>query len=142
MKKLYLFALLVLPVVFCSVTIIHKKEFKDGVYKGESQSKYASEPYWGQVSLEIKNDTVKLLSFQIIDKKINEVFGSDYEQHFKDNAVYVDQCRNEIKGIKVYTEAFFKNKKIEKVDAITGATWSYNIFRDALNVTLEKARNK
>jgi len=76
-----------------------------------------------------------------MDKEKNEVFGPDYERHFKDNAMYVDQCRNEVKGIKVYTEAFLKTRNVDQVDAITGATWSYNIFRDALKAALEKAKH-
>lgn len=116
------------------------KQFKDGVYKGESQSKYTAESYWGQVTLKIKDDKVTLVSFQIVDKEKNEVFGPNYELYFKNNPEYVTQCRNEIKGIKAYTEAFLKNGNMEQVDAITGATWSYNFFRDALKVALEKAK--
>ena len=69
------------------------------------------------------------------------MFGPDYEQHFKDNAEYVQQCRNEVKALKTYTEKYMKTSNMEQVDAITGATWSYNIFRDALKTALEKARN-
>lgn len=117
-----------------------KTQFRDGVYKGESQSKYIAEPYWGQVTIRIKDDKVTLVSFQILDKEKNEVFGPDYEKHFKDNPEYIAQCRNEVKGIKAYTETFLKNSNVDKVDAITGATWSYNIFRDALKAALEKAK--
>lgn len=142
MKKLYVLALLAVAVVVCISAITGRKHFKDGVFSGESQSRYTSEPYWGKVTLEIKNDNVKLRSFQIIDKEKNEVFGPDYERHFKDNAAYVEQCRNEVKGIKAYTEEFIKSKSMDQVDAITGATWSYNLFKDALNNALEKARKK
>jgi len=141
MKKTH-FLLLALVIAFSSLALAPKKHFKDGIYKGESQSKYAAEPYWGQVSLEIKNDTISSFTFLIIDKEKNEVFGPDYEKHFKDNALYVDQCRHEVKGIKTYTDAFIKQKNMAQVDAITGATWSYNLFKDALNAALEKAYEK
>jgi major membrane immunogen (membrane-anchored lipoprotein) len=141
MNKLQVFALMAFVLVLSSVAMTGPKHFRDGVYQGESRSKYTSEPYWGQVSVEIKNDKVTLLSFQILDKEKNEVFGPDYERHFKDNAAYIDQCRQEVKGIKAYTEAFLKTRSMEQVDAITGATWSYNIFKDALNAALEKAKN-
>jgi major membrane immunogen (membrane-anchored lipoprotein) len=131
-----------MAVVVCFVAMKGKKQFNDGVYTGESQSRYTSEPYWGQVTLEIKDDSVKLVSFRIMDKEKNEVFGPDYERHFKDTPAYVEQCRNEVKGIKAYTEEFLKERSMEDVDAITGATWSYNLFKDAVNVTLKKAVNK
>ena len=140
MKKILVFALVMLALVLSSVAMTGTKQFKDGVYKGESQSKYIAEPYWGQVTLKIKNDKVTLVSFQIVDKEKNEVFGPDYERFFKGHPEYVAQCRNELKGIKAYTEAFMKTKNLEKVDAITGATWSYNIFSDALKAALKKAR--
>jgi major membrane immunogen (membrane-anchored lipoprotein) len=140
MKKKYVLALLTSVLVLSSLALTGSKYMEDGVFKGESQSKYTGEPYWGQVTLTIKNDSVRLISFQILDKDKNEVFGPDYERYFKDNAMYVDQCRNEVKGIKAYTESFRKTGNVDQVDAITGATWSYNIFRDALKDALKKAK--
>jgi len=142
MKKMTGIVILAIVLVIYSLAMTCVKQFTDGVYRGESRSKYSAEPYWGQVSVEIKNDKVTLLSFQILDKDKKEVFGPEYERHFKDYPAYVTQCRNEVKGIKAYTEAFIKTGTMEKVDAITGATWSYNIFRDALNTALDKAREK
>jgi len=141
MKKIHVIVLFILAVVLSSAALKASKQFKDGVYTGESQSRYTSEPFWGQATVEIKNDKVVKLTFQILDKDKNEVFGPDYEQHFKDNAEYVQQCRNEVKALKTYTEKYMKTSNLEQVDAITGATWSYNIFRDALKTALEKARN-
>ncbi|MDP4238513.1 MAG: FMN-binding protein [Bacteroidota bacterium] len=142
MKKTYVLLSLALAVVLSAVALNSKNHFKDGVYKGESRSVYTNEPFWGQVTLEIKNDNVTLITFRIVDKEKNEVFGPDYEKHFKDSSVYAEQCRNEVKGIKAYTKAFIKNKSLEPVDAITGATWSYNLFKEALNDALGKALNK
>ena len=142
MKKLKVLCLLSFAIVLSAGTMNVKKQYKDGTYTGESQSRYTSEPYWGQATLEIKNDKIVKLTFQIVDKNKNEIFGPDYEQHFKDNPEYIQQCRNDLKGIKAYTEKFNQSKKLEQVDAITGATWSYNIFKDAIKVALEKAGNK
>jgi major membrane immunogen (membrane-anchored lipoprotein) len=142
MKRTRVLLLLSLAMVLSSGTMNTKKQYKDGTYTGESQSRYKSEPYWGQATLEIKNDKIIKLIFHIIDKDKNEIFGPDYEQHFKDTPEYVQQCRNDLKGIKAYTEKFNKVKSMEHVDAISGATWSYNIFRDAIKVALEKAENK
>lgn len=142
MKKLKRLALPVLVILLITVAMTPPKYFTDGVYKGESQSKYSAEPYWGQVTVEIKNDRVTLLGFQILDKEKNEVFGPDYERHFNGNALYVDQCRNEVKAIKAYQEAFIKTGNMEQVDAITGATWSYNLFRESMVSALKEAAIK
>jgi major membrane immunogen (membrane-anchored lipoprotein) len=142
MRKLQVLGLLLLVLVLSSVALKAKKQFNDGIYTGESQSRYTSEPFWGQATVEIKNDKIVKLTFRIVDKEKNEIFGPDYEQHFKDNAEYAQQCRNEVNAMKVYTDKFMATKNMQHVDAITGATWSYNIFRDALSVTLEKARVK
>lgn len=140
MKKLLI--LLLFFVVLISVAMTEKKQYNDGAFAGESQSSYTNEPYWGQATVEIKNDKIIKLTFQIVDKEKNEVFGPDYEQHFKGNDLYVQQCRNDLKGIKAYTDKYLKTSNLEQVDAITGATWSYNIFRDAVKVALEKAKVK
>lgn len=50
------------------------------------------------------------------------------------------QCRNELKGIKIYTETFSKCKDIKQVDAITGATWSHDLLKSTYYITLEKAK--
>ena len=138
MKKLKVLCLLLFAIVLSAGSMNVKKQYKDGTYTVESQSRYKDEPYWGQATLEIKNDKIIKLTFQIVDKDKNEIFGPEYEQHFKDNPEYVEQCRNDLKGIKAYTEKLNQSKKLEQVDAITGATWSYNIFRDAIKVALEK----
>jgi major membrane immunogen (membrane-anchored lipoprotein) len=143
MKNKFGISLLLLAIALCLFAInANKRHYTDGVFTGESQSHYTSEPYWGQARVEIKDDRIISLSFQIIDKDKNEIFGPDYERHFKDNPNYAEQCRNEVKAIKVYRENYLKTKDMKQVDAITGATWSYNIFRDALNVALEKAKKK
>jgi major membrane immunogen (membrane-anchored lipoprotein) len=139
MKKISVAALLL--VVLCSIAMTQKTHYKDGTFSGESQSKYTNEPYWGQATIEIRNDKIIKLTFQIVDKEKNEVFGPDYEQHFKGNDLYLQQCRNDLKGINSYFEKYMKTSNLEQVDAITGATWSYNIFKDAIKVALEKAKN-
>ena len=139
MKTSHVFAFLALALFLCSECYAGK-QFKDGIYKGESRSKYTSEHIWGKVKLKIKDDKVTLLSFQIVDKEKNEIFGSKYERHFKYTPLYVSQCRHNLTGMKMYTEAFLKTKSLKQIDAITGATWSYDLFRDALMAALEKAK--
>jgi len=142
MKKTPLFILLLVALLIGTAAFKPANRYKDGTYTGESQSKYQTEPYWGQATVEIKNDKVVKFHFQIIDKQKNEVFGPDYERHFKDKPEYVQQCRNDLKGVQAYAEKYRKTSDPEQVDAITGATWSYNIFQAALKAALDKAKSK
>lgn len=145
MKKVYRSTLPVLAIILGLIITTAStpiKQFRDGVYKGESRSRYIHEPYWGQVKLKIKNDKVSWLKFKIVDKEKHEVFGPKYERHFKYTPRYIMQCRNELKSINIYTEIFSKSKDIEQVDAITGATWSHDLLKSTFYTTLEKARNK
>jgi len=52
--------------------------------------------------------------------------------------MYIDQCRNDWKGVQHYPAELLKKQKIDLVDAVSGATWSYIIFK----ASVEKALNK
>lgn len=118
------------------------KKYNDGVYFGESRSIYVQEPYYGQTTVTIKNDEIVSVEFRIIDKTHNEVFDEKYEKHFKGNEVYIQQCRKDWKGVQTYPDKLLKKKDIDKVDAVSGATWSYNIFKASLQEALKKAEVK
>jgi major membrane immunogen (membrane-anchored lipoprotein) len=112
--------------------------FTDGIYTGSSQAKYTDEPYVGTVTIEIENHQIVKAEFQISDTLKHEVFGSDYDKHFPDNVLYREQCHNDWKGVQMYPVKLMEKQNIDSVDAISGATWSYNIF----NASVHKALNK
>jgi major membrane immunogen (membrane-anchored lipoprotein) len=116
-------------------TIIHK----DGTYEGTSQAKYKFEPYWGSVHFTIRNGIYTDINFIIRDSNLHETFNAEYEKHFEGNADYIQQSRNDWKGVQIYPRKLSGKQDIDKIDAISGATWSYNIFRasvmDALKDT-------
>jgi major membrane immunogen (membrane-anchored lipoprotein) len=62
--------------------------------------------------------------------------------HFKDNPVYIKQCRKDSKGVRAYPKKLFKTQDIDQVDAMSGATWSYNIFKASVNEALKNAYNE
>ena len=118
-----------------------KTQFKvDGVYKGESRSIYTTESYWGIAEITIKKGEIVNLAFSIIDKNNGELFDEKYERHYAGNEAYVQQCRNDFKGVNAYIAKFNKVKKLEKVDAISGATWAHNLFTESVKLALEKAK--
>ncbi len=116
--------------------------YRDGTYKGESQSIYTAESYYGITTIVIKNDLITAVQFTVLDKAKNEIFDEKYENHYKDIPEYIQQCRNDWQGVQTYPGRLLKVQDINKVDAITGATWSYNLFRASLLSALTEARIK
>ncbi len=56
--------------------------------------------------------------------------------------MYVQQCRNDRRGVLSYPDTLLKYQDICKVDAIAGATWSYNLFRTSVKEALLAAGEK
>jgi major membrane immunogen (membrane-anchored lipoprotein) len=118
------------------------RKYQDGKYSGQSQSTYTDEPYWGIVSFSLKEGLFTGIDFIIRDSVLHEPFDSLYARHFKDNELYIEQCRNDWKGVQFYPKKLIEIQNIGNLDAVSGATWSYNIFRAAVNDALNKAKNK
>ena len=114
--------------------------YKDGTYKGKSRSIYTAEPYYGFVEVTVENGCMKKIDFRIIDTTKNEIFDSVYEKHFIGNDEYIQQCRNDWNGVKTYPKNLLKRQDVEKLDAITGATWSYRIFTSSVKEALKNAK--
>lgn len=108
------------------------KKYSDGVYKGKSQGIYTDEPYWGIVKLTIKKGSFSEVKFIIRDSALHEPFDGKYEKHFEGNPEYIQQSRNDWKGVQIYPKKLTGKRSIGKVDAMSGATWSYNIFKAAV----------
>jgi major membrane immunogen (membrane-anchored lipoprotein) len=114
--------------------------YKDGTYEGKSRAKYIYEPYWGDVHLTLKNGLLTDIKFVIRDSNLHETFDGKYEKHFEGNPEYIQQSRNDWKGVQAYPKKLSEKQDINKLDAISGATWSYNIFRSSVNEALKKAQ--
>lgn len=114
--------------------------YKDGIYTGQSRSYYTSEPYWGHVKVTVKNGVFTDINFVVRDSNLHETFDGDYEKHFEGNPNYIQQSRNDWKGVQTYPKKMAEVNDINKVDAVSGATWSYNIFKASLNEALKSAK--
>lgn len=113
--------------------------YLDGQYEGHSRSIYTSEPFVGFVKLEIKNGYIISVDYKITDTLANEIFDDQYEKHYAGNEKYIQQCRNDWKGVNTYPEKLLNLQDPKKIDAISGATWSCNIFRQSALEALKKA---
>ena len=135
------FKYLIIILVLFSLACTQQPKFKNGIYEGRTQSKYKQEPFLGVCKLTIENSTISNIDFYIIDTVNNELFDEKYEKHYVgNNEEYVQQCRNDWAGVQQYPKDFMQKQNIDSVDAVTGATWSYNMFHDATAIALEKAK--
>lgn len=123
--------------VSCVVKNTHK--YKDGEFAGISKSIYLRENFYGVTKITISEGKITEVDFSIIDMDNKVFFDEKYEERYKDIPEYVNQCRNEWKAINIYPNILLEKQKIDSLDAITGATWSYNMFESSLKEALEKA---
>ena len=136
MKSLSFFVFLL---ILCSSKPIEpeKHPYLDGTFEAKSQSYYDSEGFWGQVKLRILKGKIVDVKFMIRDSGLHEPFDAKYEAHFVGNEEYIQQSRNDWKGVQNYPKKLLKKQDIAKVDAVSGATWSYNIFRSCVENALK-----
>jgi major membrane immunogen (membrane-anchored lipoprotein) len=114
--------------------------YRDGIWEGISRASYTEEPYWGIARMTIKGGRVTGISFMIRDSALHETFDAKYEKHFEGNPDFIEQSRNDWKGVQNYPGRLLEYQDIKKVDAMSGATWSYDIFRAAVEDALKKAK--
>lgn len=154
MKKI-LITLIVLPLVYMLISSKNPDKnsdplksvlqdtvtaYKDGNWEGMSRASYTNEPYWGIVRLTVKKGKLTSVLFFVRDSNLHETFDAKYEKHFEGNPEYIQQSRNDWKGVQVYPGKLMDKQDINKVDAMSGATWSYDIFRASVENALKKAK--
>lgn len=116
--------------------------YPDGIYTGYSQSVYTSEPFWGYANIKIVNGSITQIYFTIRDSVLHETVDSVYgTRHYADIPLYMQQCINEEHGIEKYPQLLIGSQDIEKVDAISGATWSHNIFKATVKEAFKSCKN-
>jgi major membrane immunogen (membrane-anchored lipoprotein) len=155
MKTISNYFLVAIIIVLTVAFISHRKGYKndrgiavqdtlvkyhDGTYLGQSRATYTNEPYWGNVSIVVEKGIITGVYFSVRDSDLHETFDAGYEKHFEGNALYTQQCRNDWKGVQNYPGMLKEKQDLKKIDCITGATWSCNIFKAATEEALKKAR--
>jgi hypothetical protein len=93
------------------------------------------------VKVTTKIDSVLDIKFWIVDAVKKEIFDDKYELHYKN--IPNTFSNTETTGrVAVLPQNFSTHLKISKTDAISGATWSFNMFIAALEEALKKYRRK
>lgn len=115
--------------------------YPDGIYLGKSQSKYTGEPFWGNIQISLENGAFTTVQFSIRDTLLHTKVDSMYGViNYSAYPVYMQQCVNDGHGIEIYPQRVLKTQDVDKVDAISGATWSYNIFKATANEALKNGK--
>jgi major membrane immunogen (membrane-anchored lipoprotein) len=125
--------------LFESCNVKNAGKYKDGEFAGISRSVYLQENFYGVTKINVSGGKITDVDFSIIDMDNKVFFDEKYEERFKDIPEYVKQCRNEWKAINTYPNILIEKQKIDSLDAITGATWAYNMFDSSLRDALKKA---
>ena len=139
MKRNILF---IVFITFIIGMVAQTNALKNGIYEGRSSSIYGNEQYKGITIVIIKNGKLVQVSFQIIDTVKNELFDQNYASHYPNQPLYQKQCVEDWKGVLFYPTQLLKKQDIRQVDAVSGATWSHNLFVSSATIALKKATLK
>ena len=115
--------------------------YADGVYTGRSSDFAADESGngagYGEVELEIKDNKIVACTFKMyeLDGTLkDDNYGSEYS---KENRL---KAQKAVQSAAKYAASLVDKGSVDKVDAISGATISYNEFTEAVNDALSKAK--
>lgn len=116
---------------------------KAGTYTGQSsESKEEDGGGYAIVKLTVGDDhEIEKLDFKTYDKNGNPKSSENYGMvngKVEDQERY-DSARAAVKACEEYAEQYMVTKDLEEVDAISGATISYEQFKEALSIALQKA---
>ena len=114
--------------------------YNDGTYEGRSSDFEADESGngagYGQVTIEIKDNKIVSCEFELheLDGTLkDETYGADL---VKENRL---KAQKAVQSAPKYASQLVEAGNIDGVDAISGATISYNEFTEAVNDALSKA---
>lgn len=145
MKKMKIAALIcgalaVLPLLNgCSAA-----NYADGTYEGRSQVHEGDEEGngdgYGVVSITIKDNVITACEYKTYETD-GTLKGDDYGKQNGEiaNRDYYSKAQKAVKANAVYAESLV-GKTLGDVDAISGATISYNEFKEAVQDALDKAK--
>lgn len=123
-------------VAFILVAFTVNKLYRDGQYFGTSRAIYTNEPFYGHTKIVIEKGKIIKVDFFVRDSSRHEFFDGKYEKYYAGNDKYIMQCRNDWKGVQSYPDSLLKHQDLDKIDAISGATWSYNLFKASVKKAL------
>lgn len=123
--------------------------YKDGTYEGQSEPHEGDEEGdeesgnadgYGVVSLTIQDNKIVACEFNTYD--LDGVL-KDEEYGLKEGTVankdFYNKAKKAFLAVQMYADQLVETGDIGKVDVISGATYNYNDFQDAVRDALSKA---
>jgi major membrane immunogen (membrane-anchored lipoprotein) len=111
--------------------------YRDGKYEAEIRKDF--EGYHAEACVIVKNGLVDSVAWRIVDNNNGRVFDDAYEDQFREYPAYIQQCRDNLAGMRTFVPRLLQTQNMDSVECVTGATWSYAKFRDAVRAALKKA---
>ncbi|WP_019552360.1 FMN-binding protein [Propionispira raffinosivorans] len=116
----------------------NNKEYKDGTYSDESSPDEFGAV--GKITLSIAQNKITNVSFTGVQKD-GTLKDADYGKtnHKIENPAFYQKAQNAVKANAAYAKQLIDVQLAEKVDAISGATISYNQFIEAEKKAIAQA---
>jgi major membrane immunogen (membrane-anchored lipoprotein) len=115
--------------------------YKDGVYSGKSGADDTGA--WAEVAITITEGRIAACEF-ITREKDGTVKGEDYGKINGEIASqdYYDKAQLAVRAMEQYAKDYVEKQRLKDIDAISGATISYDQFNEAVEYALENARER
>ena len=117
-----------------------KASLKDGVYEGSSGPDESGA--WGEVNVTVREGKVAACAF-ITREKDGTIKGENYGKINGEisNPGFYEKAQLAVRAMERYAKQFAETGKLDQVEAVSGATISYDQFMEAVEMALKKAQN-
>jgi major membrane immunogen (membrane-anchored lipoprotein) len=109
----------------------------NGNYQGQTPVDY--EGYNAFCTIDIQGGAITTVDWRIYDNNRKRNFDDTYEEVYTGNPVYMQQCRDNMVGMRAYGPQLIEEQDIDQVDCISRATWCHNKFKQVVKTTLKDA---
>ncbi|MBQ5316659.1 MAG: FMN-binding protein [Oscillospiraceae bacterium] len=119
--------------------------YKDGTYEGRSESREGNEGGYGDgygvVTLTIKDNTIIACEYKTYQPD-GTVKDENYGKQDGEiaNTDFYNKAQRPVKACDQYAKELVEKGKLDSVDAVSGATISYDEFREAVKDALRQAK--
>jgi major membrane immunogen (membrane-anchored lipoprotein) len=133
-KKIIGVVFLIVLFAGCGNTVL-----RDGVYTGRSSEDDTGA--WGEVTITITDAKVQSCEF-VTWEKAGTVKDENYGKINGEisNQAYYDMAQLAVRAMKKYAADYLRRGSLKDVEAVSGATISYNQFLEAAELALENAK--
>ena len=115
---------------------------KPGTYTGQSSENDEEGGGYATVSLTIgENNAIEDVVFETFEKNGTSKYTEDYGKINGEvsNKSYYEKAQKAVEASKGYAKQYKETQSLTEVDAVSGATISYNQFVEAVQSALQKA---